>query len=75
MIRAWHNQLLMLLKLSQASKKSSDEKVVENNVVRPVRCHRENDGRVRQLCGPKINFVIGRLEFNYVVQQQRWIHK
>ena len=39
---------------------SKHEKVAENNVKDMTRLCRGNDGRVRQLCGPKIASVFGK---------------
>ena len=47
---------------------SRHEKVAENNAKHATRLCRGNDGRVRQLCGPRINFVTGRPAANYMMR-------
>ena len=42
---------------AESVNESSLENVVENNAMHAARFRRGNDGRVRQLCGPRINFV------------------
>lgn len=47
---------------------SSLENIVENNAMHAARFRRGNDGRVRQICGPRINFVTGRPAANYMMR-------
>lgn len=48
-------------------KELSHGKVAEINDVQKTIFHRGNDGRVRHLCGPRINSIIARPKINYMM--------
>ena len=48
--------------------KSSHEKVTKINVMHMARFHQGNDGRVRQLCGPRISCIISKPKISYVTR-------